>query len=208
MVKNSKIDNITVCGGSLCIDFINTVRNRTTLPLEDYLSDFNDLLYWSKRLSVIDAAAYKKIELNAINNKRKADLFFKGALDFRELLYKIFCGICKGKKIPAADLEEYNKILSAYFPFIQLKRSGFNFVEDWNFEQDSLMYILAPVVNDSYELLLTDKLKRIGECPKCRWLFLDTTKNGKRRWCTMKTCGSSVKALEWYHRQKKNQRRK
>jgi len=42
------------------------------------------------------------------------------------------------------------------------------------------------------------------ECPNCGWLFFDKSKNGRRKWCSMQTCGSNVKALEWYHRQKKN----
>ncbi|MEJ7682514.1 MAG: CGNR zinc finger domain-containing protein [Segetibacter sp.] len=58
-------------------------------------------------------------------------------------------------------------------------------------------------MNDSYETLLSDKLSRIKECGNCGWLFYDSSKNGKRRWCSMKTCGSNVKALQWYHRQKK-----
>ncbi|MBN2893708.1 MAG: CGNR zinc finger domain-containing protein, partial [Bacteroidales bacterium] len=26
--------------------------------------------------------------------------------------------------------------------------------------------------------------------------------NGKRRWCSMRSCGSNVKSLEWYYRNK------
>jgi predicted RNA-binding Zn ribbon-like protein len=64
------------------------------------------------------------------------------------------------------------------------------------------MIIIAPVIYSAYELLLADKLNRIKECTNCGWLFLDTTKNGTRRWCSMNTCGSIVKAKEWYHRNK------
>jgi predicted RNA-binding Zn ribbon-like protein len=53
---------------------------------------------------------------------------------------------------------------------------------------------------------LSDKLERVKECPNCGWLFLDTTKNGKRRWCSMEDCGSNVKALEYYYRKKKEKK--
>ena len=39
---------------------------------------------------------------------------------------------------------------------------------------------------------------RCGECPSCRWLFLDTSRNGRRRWCSMATCGSRIKARRHY----------
>jgi len=78
-------------------------------------------------------------------------------------------------------------------------------VESWLLEEDSYKKIVAPILNDSYELLLSEKLFKVKECPGCGWLFYDGTKNGKRRWCSMKSCGSNVKALEWYHRKKLSQ---
>ncbi|TIU06903.1 MAG: CGNR zinc finger domain-containing protein, partial [Mesorhizobium sp.] len=30
-------------------------------------------------------------------------------------------------------------------------------------------------------------------CPRCGWLFLDTSRGGKRRWCSMRTCGNREK---------------
>ncbi|WP_274423890.1 CGNR zinc finger domain-containing protein [Chelativorans sp. YIM 93263] len=38
--------------------------------------------------------------------------------------------------------------------------------------------------------------RRIKKCPgsNCGWLFLDETGNGRRRWCSMETCGNRTKA--------------
>lgn len=44
---------------------------------------------------------------------------------------------------------------------------------------------------------------RIGECPRCGWLFVDTSKGGRRRWCTMAVCGTSEKVRA--HRERKSQ---
>ena len=32
----------------------------------------------------------------------------------------------------------------------------------------------------------------------CAWLFLDTSKNGSRRWCDMKQCGNRAKARRFH----------
>ncbi|MGH3400264.1 MAG: CGNR zinc finger domain-containing protein [Streptosporangiaceae bacterium] len=41
-------------------------------------------------------------------------------------------------------------------------------------------------------------LGRLGICPPehegCGWLFLDRSRNGSRRWCTMEFCGAQAKA--------------
>ncbi|MCB9297188.1 MAG: CGNR zinc finger domain-containing protein [Lewinellaceae bacterium] len=51
-------------------------------------------------------------------------------------------------------------------------------------------------------LLQTERWPRIRACPSCGWLFLDTSKNGRRRWCNMQACGSQAKARRWYHKNK------
>lgn len=43
---------------------------------------------------------------------------------------------------------------------------------------------------------------RLKMCPgdNCGWLFRDETKNGRRKWCTMETCGNRAKAARHYRR--------
>ena len=36
----------------------------------------------------------------------------------------------------------------------------------------------------------------------CGWVFLDETKNRRRRWCSMKDCGNRAKARRHYARQR------
>ena len=63
---------------------------------------------------------------------------------------------------------------------------------------------LWPVGYSAGELLLHGPLSRIGECPGCGWLFLDTSRNGTRRWCSMATCGSRDKMARYHHRSRTN----
>ena len=44
---------------------------------------------------------------------------------------------------------------------------------------------------------------RMCEAPDgCGWLFYDETRNGTRRWCSMKDCGNRAKARRHYARNK------
>lgn len=52
------------------------------------------------------------------------------------------------------------------------------------------------------ELLTSDARARIGSCPSCAWLFVDTSKNRSRRWCSMQACGSASKSRAYYRRRK------
>ena len=54
------------------------------------------------------------------------------------------------------------------------------------------------------QLLTAPELPRVKQCAGrgCSWLFLDTSKNGSRRWCEMEVCGSRAKARAYYARRK------
>ncbi|MGF1476493.1 MAG: CGNR zinc finger domain-containing protein [Geminicoccaceae bacterium] len=43
---------------------------------------------------------------------------------------------------------------------------------------------------------------RVKTCPgiDCGWMFVDETKNGRRKWCLMETCGNRAKASRHYQR--------
>ncbi len=50
------------------------------------------------------------------------------------------------------------------------------------------------------------ELNRIKKCPgeNCGWLFIDETKNSRRIWCSMETCGNRAKASRHYAKRKQN----
>lgn len=46
--------------------------------------------------------------------------------------------------------------------------------------------------------------RRLKMCPSenCGWLFIDETKNQRRKWCRMETCGNRAKAARHYEKSK------
>ena len=63
---------------------------------------------------------------------------------------------------------------------------------------------LAPLLWSAGDLLAGGKLDRVKRCanPECGWLFLDDSRAGKRRWCSMSSCGNREKARRHYHKSK------
>ena len=53
---------------------------------------------------------------------------------------------------------------------------------------------LAEIVHHAVELLVHGPVARLRVCGNCPWLFLDASRNGSRRWCSMEGCGTHVKA--------------
>jgi predicted RNA-binding Zn ribbon-like protein len=52
---------------------------------------------------------------------------------------------------------------------------------------------LWPVAVAAVDLLRSDRLARVKQCANCNWLFVDVSRNGSRRWCSMGECGVHVK---------------
>ena len=53
----------------------------------------------------------------------------------------------------------------------------------------------------------TREMDRVKTCPgaDCGWKFIDETKNGRRKWCSMKLCGNRAKASRSYAKKTRGQ---
>jgi len=66
--------------------------------------------------------------------------------------------------------------------------------------------MLWPVTRAAVDLLLSDSLAQVGQCADdrgCGLLFIDTSRNHSRQWCSMDACGNRAKAQRHYRRSKK-----
>ena len=202
MVKDNLVKDILLNGSVLCLDFVNTIHDRIYEPERDYWVTYVHLLQWALKAGIIKPGEYEILLEYYESKPSPGPKLLKEAIKVRELLYSLFLPISSGKKVSGDNLAAFNEIVSKCLPRLRLKPHNKGFSQTWQFTPGESVMIIAPVIYSAYELLLSDRLDRIKECTNCGWLFLDTTKNGTRRWCSMNTCGSIVKAKEWYHRNK------
>jgi predicted RNA-binding Zn ribbon-like protein len=55
------------------------------------------------------------------------------------------------------------------------------------------------MITDAADLLVSEEMRNARQCGECDWLFLDRSRNGRRRWCK-KACGDRVKSRRYYGR--------
>ena len=79
------------------------------------------------------------------------------------------------------------------------------FVRNFVTVGDVFAGLLIPVVESAADALVSGELLRVRRCAdaRCARVFYDASRNGKRRWCEMATCGNRAKAAR--HRQKVRQ---
>ncbi len=192
------IDKICFDGNNLCLDFINSIHNRKTKPVNDYITDQTTWLIW-----------LSKIGLKKESHEGNDYHFDIHELRIqRELLYHLFYNLIHSIEIAEKNIGKINRLLSKYKKATQIlikegKPKEVLKIDTYNLN-DYILYILK----SAEELLLSEAIDQVKECSNCGWLFLDNSKNKKRKWCSMKTCGNEVKAKNFYRRSKQQQEQK
>jgi predicted RNA-binding Zn ribbon-like protein len=87
-------------------------------------------------------------------------------------------------------IEKFNKVLRESFSHIHLDVGNAKNEVSFGDLLPSFHEPLYVVLKSAYDVLMEEDQTRVKECPSCGWLFLDGTKNKKRRWCNMLVCGS------------------
>ena len=131
----------------------------------------------------------------------EAETVFFLAIRLREMIYRIFANLVKNDVPVEEDLLSFQKIWLEHQAHSKLERTDSGFVIGWE-GGDRLDAILWPITRSVMELLTSDDLKRVKQCSRCDWLFIDRSRNGKRRWCSMSACGNRVKMARRYEREK------
>ena len=77
------------------------------------------------------------------------------------------------------------------------------YVWSWDTDKLRLDQPIWAIVRSAADLLTSAELLRsVRQCgaDDCQWLFLDTSKNRSRQWCSMTSCGNREKARRHYER--------
>ena len=197
------LENLQLDGGCLIFDFINTVNTRKPAPEFEYLRTFEDFLAWSAKVGSLPRRRLQLLREHASIRQKLASATLHNVIDTRENLYKLFSAIADGKSPDATMVNAFNERLSLTFRKINMRFGAAGAEVYFNNDEISLDEPLQAIIKSAFEILTREDFHRIKACPRCGWLFLDTSKNGKRKWCDMNVCGSREKALEYYYRKAK-----
>jgi predicted RNA-binding Zn ribbon-like protein len=115
--------------------------------------------------------------------------------------------VAEGGRPPARALDELRELAAEAIARGRLVEGGDgSFVWSWD-EVAELDAPVWPLVHSALELVTDGPLERVSQCGRCRWLFLDTTKNHSRRWCSMEGCGTDAKMERYVARRRERRAR-
>ena len=183
---------------SLSIDFANTRYWRGTDAPTETFAKLDDVLAWCRDTAKIPAAMIDGFRVRCLQDEEAA---LAGAIALRELLYRLYLAHAQGAEPDGQDLAALREYLGAAAPRNELSRVDVRYGWAVDGQYCSLAGLLSPVLWSATDLLGGTRLSKLKRCAndQCKWLFVDDSKNGSRRWCSMSACGNRAKAHRHYH---------
>lgn len=188
----------------LCLNFTNTVSVHDGTNSYDHLSDFTGLVDWCTMAGIISRTQASHLKKEAAKRGVHAKAALSRAVELREAMYRVFSAVAREKSVDADDLHVLNEALSRTMGHAIVLPSNGKFAWGWDEGGDAVYRLLWPIARSAADLLTSNELDRVEECGSrdCAWLFLDTTKNHSRRFCSSTGCGNRTRVRRYHERMK------
>lgn len=165
-------DRFRAGAGRLCLDFIRTLRYRGTASEVEELPDAAAWGAWIDAFGPFGAP----VRPSSVEDARS----------LREAIHALLTDAVR----PSVR-RRLNGFAALPVPAPSLSASG---ELRWQ-APDPASAMLALLARDALELVTSPEFARVRRCagPTCGALFLDTSRPGTRRWCSMEICGNQAK---------------
>ena len=192
--------------GPVCLDFVNTLDDRFSAEPKELLKSYLDLARFGEDTQILSPSEVDHLFELSQSSPDAAKRALGAAIQLREAVSSVFWALLHKKPVPPAalfTLNQYIQMVAQHSNLVQTK-AGF----EWRFDAAGNHFDapLWPIARSAADLLASAELAYVRACdsPTCQWLFLDMSKNHKRRWCDMTKCGNRAKFRSFYARQKKS----
>lgn len=192
-------------GNQPALDFLNTrpVQNGETVEL---LSSFAALLRWFQTADLLNSRDAATL-LQRWGESARARRVVEAVQELREHFRKELVAWERGGSLSHSTARELNRLMADHPMITRLKMSGGTSSTESYFEPREPEDLFAPLAHGVAMLFANVDRRRVRKCVQCVLHFLDTSKKGTRRWCSMQLCGNRHKVAAYAARQRRRRPR-
>jgi predicted RNA-binding Zn ribbon-like protein len=198
-----RMPRFELIAGNVCLDFINTLDDRPSVEPKELLTRYTDIVRFGQDSGLLDTGTANYLFEHSHVAPEEMQEALRKAIDLREAMHQVFSAIVNKSSVPAGALGILNGYIQEAAGQARLVQVNGRF--EWRFDfLTSLGSLRWPIARAAADLLASPDLELVRACssPACQWLFLDTSKNHHRRWCSMKQCGNREKVRRFYARRR------
>jgi predicted RNA-binding Zn ribbon-like protein len=192
-----RTDSFEWSGGHPALDLVNTLDERPSASPVDRLAAYEDLVRFSEQAGLIEDRL-GRILLRLDGPGGRAAL--RRARALREHLHAILAQAHLRRSPPAPDLEAISGAVQAAHAARILVPRPSPAMLDYTWARPATPEIPLHACALAIERLLVHEDRgNIRKCgaDDCGVFFLDSSKSGRRQWCSMKACGNREKQRRW-----------
>jgi predicted RNA-binding Zn ribbon-like protein len=191
-------------GGHVALDFTNTVTARDTTP-RDWLDGYARLIEWARKAGLLEGRVSTQLLAAAEGAPREAALALGRARKLREALHDTFVALLAHRAVPAVTIGEVEIAWKRAAARGRLTSGGGQLRLAPDAEASGLDLPLDLLIFEALGLLAELDPERTHVCRghDCGWLFVDSSKSGRRVWCDMATCGNAAKSQRFARAQRR-----
>lgn len=192
-----------IIAGNPAVDFVNTAASESGEPL-DRLGGPAALGHWAGLAGLLGADDLSRLKDEIERDPQGAARTYRDASRLRAALARIFTASIENKRADERDLDILNDWKIRAAKHCGIRQTGDGFRRACADEAPALERALRLIFEAAEDLLVSGPLDRLKICggETCGWLFVDMSKNGRRRWCSMATCGNEHKVKAFRKRKK------
>lgn len=187
-------------GNHLMLDMLNTRPAAAGDPIE-LLFDFGALLRWFAEAGVISRVERRGLARRWSNSARAQETL-EIIRRLREELRQAVLLWERAEKVPARLQREVNRLMARHPMLTRVKENKRGLTAERWFRAREPEDLIAPLVHSAANLFVEADRNRVRKCGHCVAHFLDTSKKGGRRWCSMGLCGNRLKVAAYAARKR------
>jgi predicted RNA-binding Zn ribbon-like protein len=174
-------------GGRPSLNLVATVGWRDSENPIERLPDPASLARWISAASLID----HKPSISEAN--------LREAKDLREAIYRVANSVILRTSAATKDIGIINRFAAHPVKVPQLSSSGRELSLAVRQDTAIIPSLLSEIARDAIQLLGSPARERIKRCarPDCTLFFVDESRSGRRRWCSMLACGNRAKTVAY-----------
>lgn len=192
--------DFVILGNLLCLDLVNTTP-RLRGELVDQLGGFTDLVAWLVETGTISKGE-GRAALGRWEDTAEGERTLRRARALRSRLRAMVERVAAGDSPDEETVAAINSVLASRPAVLELVREGPKWASRERPTTSAADHLLFPAAASAAWLVEHGDPALLRKCenPACVLWFYDTTRNKRRRWCSMDTCGSRAKAAAYYRR--------
>ncbi|MGP6158771.1 MAG: CGNR zinc finger domain-containing protein [Vulcanimicrobiaceae bacterium] len=189
-------------GNRVAVDFANTVSDRSG---GDGLTSWNDAVTFLLAAKVVEPLETKRLRELASSDPQRSSNALKLAHDLRNAVRDVLAQLHMRRRVEHEPIERINGVMRMGLGHHAVVSDGRRWNVRFVHAEPGPASLLVPIAHSIAEIVADPRAhEAVRKCANegCSLFFYDTSRTGRRRWCSMAACGNRAKVAAHVQRRR------